>query len=121
MKILDLDHVQLTVSRADEAAALDFYTRVLELPRIPKPASLEANGGFWCRLGERQLHIGLEDGVDRHATKAHAGFLVDDLTAWREHLLAAGLQISESTPIPGIDRFECRDPFGNRLEFLQPH
>ena len=25
----------------------------------------------------------------------------------------------ESIPIPGHDRFECRDPFGNRLEFIQ--
>jgi hypothetical protein len=24
-------------------------------------------------------------------------------------------------PIPGYDRFEFRDPFGNRVEFIRPH
>jgi hypothetical protein len=35
-------------------------------------------------------------------------------------LLAAGAQILESVPIPGYRRFEFRDPFGNRVEFIQP-
>jgi SAM-dependent methyltransferase len=39
---------------------------------------------------------------------------------WRQRLSEAGLEILESIPIPGFDRFETRDPFGNRLEFIQP-
>lgn len=119
MKILALHHVLVSVPRSDEAAAKAFYCDVLGLPEIPKPESLRANGGFWCRLGDRELHIGLEDGVERSATKAHIAYAVDDLAAWRRYLEAQGISIKESTPIPGLDRFECRDPFGNRIEVLQ--
>jgi len=51
------------------------------------------------------------------ATKAHLGFEVDDLAKMRALLL--GLEIIEGEPIPGLNRFECRDPFGNRMEFVQ--
>lgn len=119
MRILGLHHAHISVPRAAEAEALDFYTRILGLTQIPKPESLLANGGFWCQLGDRQLHVGLEDGVDRDATKAHIGYAVDDLAAWRAHLEAAGLEIKQPTVIPNFERFECRDPFGNRIEILQ--
>lgn len=119
MKILALHHLLVSVPRSAEAAAHAFYTGVLGLPEIPKPESLLKNGGFWCQVGDRQLHVGLEEGVDRYATKAHIAYAVDDLAAWRKHLQAAGVTIQESTPIPGLDRFECRDPFGNRIEILQ--
>ncbi|MEZ0373683.1 MAG: VOC family protein [Candidatus Sericytochromatia bacterium] len=119
MKILGLHHVQVTVARADEEACHAFYTQVLGLPEIPKPESLRGRGGFWCQLGDRQLHVGLEDNVDRYATKAHIAYAVDDLRAWRAHLRALGVEIQESIPIPGMDSFECRVPFGNRIEILQ--
>jgi hypothetical protein len=44
---------------------------------------------------------------------------VDDLEQWREKLSAAGCSIQDGIPIPGMERFEFRDPFGNRVEFLQ--
>lgn len=119
MQIQALHHIQLTVPKAAEAAALHFYCDVLGLPQIPKPDRLLSRGGFWCQLGDRQLHIGLEEDVVRQATKAHIAYAVDDLAAWRAHLQAQGINISESIPIPGMQRFECRDPFGNRMEFLQ--
>jgi hypothetical protein len=35
--------------------------------------------------------------------------------------LALGLRkIADSIPIEGYDRFEFRDPFGNRVEFIAP-
>jgi len=27
--------------------------------------------------------------------------------------------VLDSAPIEGLDRFEARDPFGNRIEFIQ--
>lgn len=119
MQIMSFHHFQVTVARADEQAAHAFYTQVLGLPEIPKPASLIKNGGFWCAVGDRELHIGLEENFDRYSTKGHVAYAVDDLGAWRQHLQAAGIEIQASTPIPGLDRFECRDPFGNRIEVLQ--
>lgn len=120
MTIQRLHHVQVTVPTAEAAAARDFYCRVLGLAEFRKPDSLNARGGFWVRLGDQELHVSLEDGVDRQATKAHVAYQVEDLAAWQQRLESAGIVIGESVPIPGYRRFECRDPFGNRLEFIEP-
>ena len=118
--IQHIHHVQITIAAADEAAARDFYVNVLGLRPAAKPDSLLGRGGFWVEIDDQQLHVGVEEGVDRARTKAHVAYQVDDLAAWHERLAAAGVAALESVPIPGFDRFECRDPFGNRLEFIQP-
>lgn len=117
--ILGVHHVQITVAAADVDAARDFYCGVLGLPEVAKPESLVGRGGFWVQVGDRQLHIGVEEGVERRRTKAHVAYQVDNLAVWRERLAAAGVPALDSVPIPGFNRFECRDPFGNRLEFIQ--
>jgi len=115
-----IHHVQITVPRQEEGAARRFYCELLGLPEVEKPDSLKARGGFWVEVDGQQLHIGVEDGVERTRTKTHVAYQVDDLAAWRARLEAAGIRPLESIAIPGYDRFECRDPFGNRLEFIQP-
>lgn len=117
--ILDIHHVQITIPPGAEAAARHFYCQVLGLPEITKPVALQGRGGFWVQVGARQVHIGVESNVDRLATKAHIAYLVDNLAEWRARLLANGIEPLESVPIPGYLRFECRDPFGNRLELIQ--
>lgn len=117
--IIGIHHIQITVPAADVAAARVFYCETLGLIEVEKPDSLKGRGGFWVQAGDRQLHVGIEEGVDRTRTKAHVAYQVDDLAAWRERLAAAGVAALESVPIPGFNRFECRDPFGNRLEFIQ--
>lgn len=117
--ILGIHHVQITVAAADVEAARDFYLTVLGLTEVEKPESLKRRGGFWAQVGDRQLHVGVEEGVERAGTKAHIAYEVDDLWFWRERLAQAGVTALESVPIPGYERFECRDPFGNRLEFIQ--
>jgi len=118
--ITGIHHVQITISPTDEAAARAFYIDLLGLPEVEKPDSLKGRGGFWIEVGDRQVHIGVEDGVDRRRTKAHVAYQVDDLNAWRERLAVAGIAALNSVPIPGFDRFESRDPFANRLAFIQP-
>jgi len=70
-------------------------------------------------VGDVQVHIGVEDGVDRNLTKAHVAYEVDDLEAWKARVEVQGIEIGDSVPIPGYMRFEIRDPFGNRIEFIQ--
>jgi catechol 2,3-dioxygenase-like lactoylglutathione lyase family enzyme len=120
MKVLRIHHAQITVPRGEENSARDFYCRFLGLPEIEKPPSLQSRGGFWIQVGDRQLHIGVEDNVDRSATKAHLAYEVDDIPAWRTKLSEHGIHPLDSIPIEGFDRFEFRDPFGNRVEFIQP-
>ena len=120
MKIRQMHHVQVTVPSDAEAAARAFYCEVLGLEEFDKPDSLKSRGGFWLRVGDQELHVSLEDGFDRTTTKAHVAYHVDALEDWREKLTDAGISIGESVPIPGYRRFECRDPFGNRMEFIEP-
>lgn len=119
MMIIGINHVQITIPRNAEDQARQFYCGVLGLPEIAKPASLQGRGGFWVQVGVLQLHIGTEDGVDRSITKAHIAYEVADVAAWQQKLQADGVKILESVPIPGYDRFEARDPFDNRFEFIQ--
>lgn len=119
MKLLGVDHAQITVPRGAEDAARAFYCVVLGIAEIPKPENLQGRGGFWLGLDGFQIHVGTEDGFDRSSTKAHIGYRVDDLEAWRKSLSDIGIEILEGVEIPHIRRFEFRDPFGNRVEFLE--
>ncbi len=73
----------------------------------------------WGASPPLQLHLTIQEGIDRQKNRAHLAFLVANLPALRAHLSAAGVEIHEPVgPIPGYERWECQDPFGNRLEFL---
>ncbi len=117
--ILGIHHVQITVPPGGETHARAFYCDVLGLPEVEKPDSLKDRGGLWIRVGDRDVHIGTEDGADRVRSKTHVAYEVHDLSLWREKLLTAGIETQNSVPIEGFDRFESRDPFGNRIEFIQ--
>lgn len=117
--ILGVHHIQITIPEGEEEKAKDFYCRTLGLLEISKPASLQGRGGFWIQVGDRAVHIGTENGVDRILTKAHVAYDVDDIPAMKRLLTAAGIKLIDSVPIPGYDRFEFRDPFGNRVECIK--
>ena len=119
MEIIGLHHAQITIPSGAEEQGRHFYCALLGLPEIEKPESLRGRGGFWLQVGDRQVHIGSEDGVERQTTKAHLAYAVSDLQGWRECLQSQGITIQEGVPIPGYERFEFRDPFGNRVEFIE--
>ncbi|MFW5709543.1 MAG: VOC family protein [Chloroflexota bacterium] len=120
MKPTRIHHVQITVAPDEVEQARAFYCDVLGLEEVEKPEALKPRGGFWLALAEQQIHVGVEDRQGQKPTKAHIAYQVDDLSAWRQRLEAAGIHIGESVPIPGFARFEFRDPFGNRVEMIQP-
>jgi catechol 2,3-dioxygenase-like lactoylglutathione lyase family enzyme len=117
--ITGIDHVQITIPPQSEELARAFYCRLLGLPEIDKPASLKERGGFWLQVGDQQVHVGVEEHSGRHSTKAHIAYAVSDLHSWRTVLASHGVEILDGVPIPGYERFEFRDPFGNRVEFIQ--
>jgi catechol 2,3-dioxygenase-like lactoylglutathione lyase family enzyme len=117
--IKGIHHVQITVPKGAEPQAKAFYCGVLGLPEVEKPDSLKGRGGFWIKVGDRDVHIGTEDAFDRSKTKAHVAYEVTDVAAWRRRMMQAGIEPLESIPLEGYDRFEARDPFGNRIEFIQ--
>jgi catechol 2,3-dioxygenase-like lactoylglutathione lyase family enzyme len=117
--VLKVQHAQITIPKGAEAAAREFYCEFLGLEEVTKPESLQGRGGFWMQIGAFQVHVGTEDDFDRSKTKAHLAYEVENLDLWREKLAARGVQILEGVPIPDYTRFEFRDPFGNRVEFLE--
>jgi catechol 2,3-dioxygenase-like lactoylglutathione lyase family enzyme len=116
--IIGIDHVQITVPANAVAEARAFYCELLGLREVKKPAALQGRGGFWLQVGDRHVHVGTEEGVARQATKAHVAYAVTEVAGWRARLAAAGVEILDGIPLPGHDRFEFRDPFGNRVELI---
>lgn len=117
--ISGIHHVQITIPTGEEARARAFYCDVLGLNEIEKPESFQGRGGFWLEVGDQSVHVGTEDRVNRLSTKAHVAYAVTDLTEWGRKLEAEGIERMTGIPIPGFDRFEFRDPFGNRIEMIQ--
>ena len=112
-------HAQISIPVGAEDEARRLYCGVLGLTEVPKPDALAGRGGFWLELDGFQVHFGTEDGIDRRKTKGHIAYLVEGLNTWRTKLIESGCEVIEGIPIPGYDRFEFRDPFGNRVEFLE--
>jgi len=120
MTAYGFDHVQLAMPPNQEAEARLFYGSLLGLIEIQKPANLTARGGVWFQCGAIQIHLGVE--IDfRPAKKAHPAFLVADLTQLTDKLSRAGYKIKhDQETIAGYDRAFTEDPFGNRIELMQP-
>jgi len=112
-------HAQISIPIGSEPEAKAFYCGVLGMREIPKPASLAGRGGFWVQLGDCQIHFGVEDDIERAKTRAHVAYLIEGLSQWRDRLNSVGIMTKDGIPIPGYNRFEFRDPFGNRVEFME--
>lgn len=117
--LLAIDHVQLAMPAGGEAAARGFYGDVLGLPETPKPPHLAKRGGCWFERGALKIHLGVE--ADFHpARKAHPGLLVSGLEALKTALRDGGYALRDDEPLEGYDRIYVDDPFGNRLELMEP-
>jgi catechol 2,3-dioxygenase-like lactoylglutathione lyase family enzyme len=116
--ILDFNHAQISVQKGCADQVRQFYGQLLGLKEIPVPESLQGFGLIWFSVGQCQLHVGIEDGVDRLATRTHLAYEVDDIAMLRKRLTAERIELIEQPRIPNFDRFHIRDPFGNRVEFM---
>lgn len=114
-----IHHVLVAIPAGGEDIARAFYGDLLGLREIAKPEHLVMRGGCWFETGTLQLHLGVDKDF-RPTTKAHVAYQVPDLAAMRARFEAAGVAIVEDEPLFGYDRFYVADPFGNRVELLQP-
>jgi len=118
-RVCRLDHILLAMPAGRENDARAFYRDLLGIPEITKPDQLASRGGCWFEAAEIKVHLGVEkDFVP--ARKAHPAFIVDDLAALVAKLKQAGYGLAEDKPLQGYDRIFVDDPFGNRIELLQP-
>jgi catechol 2,3-dioxygenase-like lactoylglutathione lyase family enzyme len=119
MKIVRIDHIQLAMPAGREDDARRFYGDLLGIPEVPKPPELAARGGAWFERGDLKVHLG----VDKRfvpARKAHPAFIVADLRLLLAKLQVAGTIIKDDDPLDGYQRVYVDDPFGNRIELLEP-
>ena len=111
-----LDHIQVVVPPALEAAAKRFYGTLLGLKELAKPPGPRQHEGAWYDAGAVQLHLALEEfePAAPRLKRPHVGFVVDDLAAVERAMAAAGVAVERDGA-----RFFVRDPAGNRFEVIQ--
>jgi catechol 2,3-dioxygenase-like lactoylglutathione lyase family enzyme len=119
MLVKRLDHVQLAMPPGGETRAREFYHGLLELPEIPKPPELAKRGGCWFERDELKIHLGVESDF-RPARKAHPALIVSDLRTLTDRLRVAGCTLRDDEPLEGYHRIYVDDPFGNRIELMEP-
>jgi catechol 2,3-dioxygenase-like lactoylglutathione lyase family enzyme len=119
MLVKRLEHVQLAMPAGGEGLARGFYERTLGIPEVPKPSHLAARGGCWFERGELKIHLGVEAQF-RPARKAHPALLVEDLPLLIETLRRKGYVVRDDEPLEGYNRVYVDDPFGNRIELMEP-
>lgn len=114
-----LHHVQLAIPQGGEDVARHFWVGILGFVEAVKPPILAARGGCWFRAGRIEIHLGAEESFTP-ATRAHPGILVAGIKEFADHLQLHGISVTWDANFPGFERFYANDPFGNRIEFLQP-
>jgi len=121
LKVIEINHIQMTVPSAVEEASKSFYGGVLGLEEIPKPDALKSRGGAWYRSEQIEFHLSIEDNTsDNRSSRRHVCFIVADLEEAERTLLQAGVEIiPDKRPISGWQRFYVRDPGGNRVEIAE--
>jgi catechol 2,3-dioxygenase-like lactoylglutathione lyase family enzyme len=114
-----LHHVNIVVRPGETAKVERFYTDVLGLAAVPKPAEGVSDGGAWFDLdGSTQLHISERDDAVMH-DDMHFALVVDDFAGVLARLERAGAPWREQPDLFGGRRGSTRDPLGNRIELLE--
>jgi glyoxylase I family protein len=114
-QVTQIDHVSVIISDVERSRR--FYRDILGLKEIAKPRTFEFVV-LWFDLGNQQLHLLLKDRPDTLSAR-HFALRVKDVNAARDYFRERGIPFSETTPIPGADRFFIADPDGNRVEVIQ--
>ena len=102
-----------------EAQARAFFGDLLGIPEVPKPTELAGRGGCWFERDGLKIHLGVEKDF-RPARKAHPALEVKDLPRLIEKLKERGHAVKGDEPLEGYHRVYVDDPFGNRIELLEP-
>ncbi len=121
-----MSHVSVTVT--DVGKAREFYTGLLGLQEIPRPAF--DFPGIWYSLGgDLQLHIILNDQLTRPAVERetiqirypHFALWTDDADETARRIETLGVPCRDVVSGPtGLRQIFVKDPDGNMVEFLGP-
>jgi glyoxylase I family protein len=115
LTVEQIDHCSVVITDVDRSRR--FYRDLLGLKEINKPRTFDFVV-LWFDLGNDMLHLLLKDQAESISPR-HFALRVGDAKAARRHFQQHGVPTSETTPIPGADRFFIQDPDGNRIEIIQ--
>ena len=110
-----VQHVTIWVSNVSRSR--DFYSGVLGLTEIPRPAWFDFPG-TWYAVGQQQIHL-------THAaplpprTREHCCLQVRDLALARHYLESRGVLCQTDRDYHGTRRFVIFDPDKNYIEIAQ--
>jgi extradiol dioxygenase family protein len=109
-----LDHILISIPIGKSQEARAFYRDVMNLTEIPGD---HPKGAIWFEIADIQLHIREEE--HQMISDRHPAFEIKDLEKAKIHFAQHGVPLSFSSDIDGRQRFFIRDPFANRIEFLE--
>ncbi len=115
LPISQIDHVSVIITDVERSRR--FYGDLLGLKEIPKPRTFDFVV-VWYDLGNMHVHLLLKDKADTTSPR-HFALRVADAQAARAYFREHSVPTSETTLIPGADRFFINDPDGNRIEIIQ--
>jgi catechol 2,3-dioxygenase-like lactoylglutathione lyase family enzyme len=115
MQLSGIHHVSILVTDIERSVA--WYSEVLGLKEVKRPSNF-VTPVRWFELGEQQLHLIPAEEPDAVSPR-HFALHVDDCRAARETLAGRGVEVVETVPIAGADRFFISDPSGNNIEVIQ--
>jgi hypothetical protein len=110
-----LHHAQVFYPPGREAEARRFYSDLLGLPEIPRPATLTDRPGLWFEAPPGHVHLSADADLGLHPRR-HFALRVDDLNSAVARPRKSSACFEDATPIPGWRRIYVFDPFGNRIE-----
>lgn len=120
MTVAELNHVALHVADLEKSRA--FYSQVLKLEPMPRPAF--SFPGAWFRLGHAQeLHLiaGREQPVLSGNRGNHFALRTDEIAGWLEHFQRLGIPLRGPKPRPdGATQIFIADPDGHVIELFTP-
>lgn len=114
-----LHHIQIAIPADGEAIARAFYGDLLGFPEVLKPPQLAGRGGVWFEQDGLRVHLGVDPEFIA-ARKAHPAFLVSDLASLIATFEKNDVALMYDEPVDGFERVFVSDPFGNRIELMQP-
>jgi catechol 2,3-dioxygenase-like lactoylglutathione lyase family enzyme len=115
LEIKQIDHCSVIITDVERSRR--FYRDVLGLTEINKPRTFDFVV-LWFDLGNQHIHLLLKDNADTISAR-HFALRVADARVARGYFRERGVNVQETTPIPGADRFFIFDPDGNRIEIVQ--
>ncbi|MEZ4629559.1 MAG: hypothetical protein R2880_02370 [Deinococcales bacterium] len=117
MGAIGIEYIRLAIPKGDSLRAKDFYGRLLALEELAKPKVFEDR--LWYRLGIQRLEL-IELSPFNPSKELGPAILMRDLAILVKRLSDARYEFQRDESWPVFDHIYLYDPFGNRLDFLEP-